>query len=45
MVGVSPQSIAALRSIYKRAQTLFKHQLWARLTSACATSSKARKTG
>ncbi|CAN7750496.1 DUF4158 domain-containing protein [Variovorax sp. LjRoot84] len=30
MVGVSPPSIAALRSIYKRTQTLFKHQLWAK---------------
>lgn len=30
MVGVPPPSIAALRSIYKRSQTLFKHQLWAK---------------
>ena len=29
-VGVSPPSIAALSSIYKRSQTLFKHQLWAK---------------
>jgi TnpA family transposase len=27
-LGVSPPSIASLRSIYKRRQTLYKHQLW-----------------
>ena len=30
MLGVSPPSIASLRSIYKRRQTLSKHQLWAK---------------
>ena len=30
VLGVSPSSIASLRSIYKRRQTLSKHQLWAK---------------
>jgi hypothetical protein len=30
VVGVSPPSIASLRSIYKRRQTLSKHQAWAK---------------
>ena len=30
VLGVSPPSIASLRSIYKRRQTLSKHQLWAK---------------
>ena len=30
VLAVSPPSIASLRSIYKRRQTLFKHQLWAK---------------
>ncbi|MBS0454250.1 MAG: Tn3 family transposase [Proteobacteria bacterium] len=29
-LGTSPPSIASLRSIYKRSQTLYKHQLWAK---------------
>lgn len=30
VLAVSPPSIASLRSIYKRRQTLFKHQRWAK---------------
>jgi hypothetical protein len=30
VLGVSPPSIASLRSIYQRRQTLSKHQLWAK---------------
>lgn len=30
LLGISPPAIATLRSIYKRSQTLFKHQLWAK---------------
>ena len=30
VLGVSPPSIASLRSIYKRRETLSKHQLWAK---------------
>jgi len=30
VLAVSPPSIASLRSIYKRRQTLSKHQLWAK---------------
>lgn len=29
-LGVAPPSIASLRSIYRRTQTLYKHQLWAK---------------
>jgi hypothetical protein len=28
--GIFPPSIASLRSIYQRSQTLYKHQLWAK---------------
>ena len=35
VLGVSPPSIASLRSIYKRRQTLSKHQLWPRPTWSC----------
>lgn len=33
-LSVSPPSFASLRSIYKRRQTLYKHQPWRRPTSA-----------
>ena len=44
VLAVSPPSIASLRSIYKRRQTLFKHQLWARPISACANLQSTTKS-